>query len=291
MTIRISINGQISDVASARVSVLDRGFLYGDSIYEVLRTYRLRPFAQAEHLVRLQRSADLVGIALPVTAIDLGHEISATLDAVDHGESYIRVVVTRGAGPIGLDPALAVDAQRIIIVTQLQQPPADLYRTGASIWLVSAGRSADGALPPAAKSGNYLTNLLALRSARQHGAHEAVMLDAAGRVAEGSSSNVFAVVEGELHTPALHVGLLEGITRSKVIALAHAQGLTVREVELSEQDLRHASEVFLTSTLREILPVTRVDDWTVGDGRPGPVAIALRKTFAQMTNERPEDGQ
>lgn len=283
MTTRISINGQISDVAAARISVLDRGFLYGDSIYEVLRTYGRHPFALPEHLVRIRRSAELVGIPLPVTAVDFEHEISATLDAVDHGESYIRVVVTRGAGPIGLDPALAVDPQRIVIVTQLQQPAAQLYRTGASIWLLPAGRSADGALSPAAKSGNYLTNLLALRSARQHGAHEAVMLDPSGRVAEGSSSNVFAVVEGELHTPALHVGLLEGITRSKVIALARAQGLTVREVELSERDLRHASEVFLTSTLREILPVTRVDDWTVGDGQPGQVTIALREAFARMT--------
>jgi len=283
VTTRISINGQTSDGASATISVLDRGFLYGDSVYEVLRTYGTRPFALSEHLARLQRSAELIGIALPVTAAQLAHEITATLAEVDHGESYVRVVVTRGAGPIGLDPALATNPQRIIIVTALQPLPAELYAKGARIWLVPAGRSAHGALPPAAKSGNYLTNVLALRSARQHGAHEAVMLDAAGRVAEGSSSNVFAVIDGELQTPAVEVGLLEGITRAKVIALARTLGLPVGQVELHERDLRRASEVFLTSTLREILPVTQVDDWPVADGRPGSVTVTLCQAFSRMT--------
>lgn len=283
MTTRISINGTVRDADSAQISVLDRGFLYGDSVYEVLRSYAGRLFALQDHLARLQRSAELTDIALPISLQRMADEIEATVADAGNPESYVRVVITRGAGPIGLDPALAVDPQRVIIVTELQRLPADWYHSGVKVQLVAAGRAAGGALPAAAKSGNYLTNLLALRIARQQGAHEAVMLDAEGRIAEGSTSNVFAVVAGQLLTPALHIGLLEGITRAKVIALAKHQGLVVRETELHESDLRRATELFLTSTLRELLPITQVNDWTVGDGQPGPVTRSLQRAFDELT--------
>lgn len=285
MTTRITINGVTTDEPNARISVLDRGFLYGDSIYEVIRTYGGRPFALVEHLERLQRSAELLQIALPVDADTLRAEIETTLAAADNAESYVRVIITRGAGPIGLDPALAQNPCRVIIVTELTPFPDEIYRRGATIALVPAGRLTGGAVPLGAKSGNYLVNVMALGVARRRGAHEAVLVDAGGRVAEGASSNIFAVFDRRLRTPALTVGILEGITRHKVIDLARGLALEVQETELRPDELRHADEIFITSTLREVLPVTQVDDWTVGDGRVGPVALELRRRYQELTRE------
>lgn len=277
--IRVAINGEIFDDKTARVSVFDRGFLYGDSVYEVMRTYGGRPFAQAEHLSRLERSAELLCIELPLSRGELAAEIARTLAAAGNPESYIRVIVTRGAGPIGLDPALAVEPSRVIIVGPQRTYPAELYQRGETIRLVRTGRTAGGALPLGAKSGNYLTNILALRQARALGAGEALLLDSRGRVAEGASSNVFAVIRGELCTPPLSVGILEGITRHFVIGLARELGLPLCEQELTRDELLGAEEVFLTSTMREILPVTRVDEVTVGDGRPGPITGRLAEAY------------
>jgi branched-chain amino acid aminotransferase len=283
LTTRISINGTIYDEAGARISVLDRGFLYGDSIYEVIRTYDAIPFALREHLTRLERSAALLHIDLPVDTTSLADEIRATVAAARNKESYIRVIVTRGAGPINLDPAMAERPGRVIIVTPFTPHPDELYHRGAKICLVPAGRLSGGAVPLGAKSGNYLVNIMALRVARQQDAHEAVMLDGEGRVAEGASSNVFAVIDEVLRTPPLSVGILEGITRHKVIALAREMDLEVREAELRPDHLSTASEVFLTSTLREVLPVTTVDDWTVGSGSVGPVSKELLRRYREAT--------
>jgi branched-chain amino acid aminotransferase len=281
LTTRISLDGTIHDEDGARISVLDRGFLYGDSIYEVVRTYDAIPFALREHLIRLERSAALLHIDLPVDTAALADEIRATVAAARNIESYIRVIVTRGAGPINLDPAMAERPSRVIIVTPFTPHPDELYRGGAKICLVPAGRLSGGAVPLGAKSGNYLVNIMALRVARQQGAHEAVMLDGGGRVAEGASSNVFAVIGGVLRTPPLSVGILEGITRHKVIALAREMDLEVREAELRPDHLHAAEEIFLTSTLREVLPVTTVDDWAVGSGSVGPVSRELLRRYRE----------
>jgi branched-chain amino acid aminotransferase len=283
MSTRVSIDGRIGDAASAKISVLDRGFLYGDSVYEVLRTYAGVPFCLEEHLGRLERSAELLGIRLPVDRAGLSAEIGATLDAASNAESYVRVIVTRGAGEIGLDPALAEQPLRVIIVRELRTLPDEIYRRGAAIRLVPAGRAGDGAVPLGAKSGNYLVNIMALGVARRAGAHEAVLLDARGRVTEGASSNIFTAGQGRLRTPPLSAGILQGITREKVLATARAAGLPVTEEELWPEDLFGAEEVFLTSTLREILPVTRVDERTVGDGQAGPVTKRLRALFRELT--------
>ena len=283
MTTRIAINGVISEETNARISVLDRGVLYGDSIYEVLRTYGGRPWALDEHLERLHRSAALLGFGCPPPPERLAAEIEAVLGASGNPqagrESYLRLIITRGAGPIGLAPQLASEPARVVIVTELHLLPAAFYEQGVAVRLVSAAAGSAIAICGGAKSGNYLPNILALGEAQAHGAHEALLLDAAGRVAEGSSSNIFAVLDDVLHTPALDVGILEGITRHKVIALARANGHVVREGELRPADLRRASEIFLTSTLREVLPVTQVDDWVVGTGRPGAVARQLRAAY------------
>ena len=282
MTIRVSVDGDITDEHHARISVLDRGFLYGDSVYEVIRTYDGRPFALPEHLHRLQRSAELLGFPLPVELTALADEIRATVAAADNPESYIRVIVTRGSGPINLDPSTAEQPCRVIIVTRFVPHAEELYRDGAKICLVPAGRVSGGAVPAAAKSGNYLVNIMALRAARQQDAHEAVMLDPAGSVAEGASSNVFVLFGRTLRTPPLSAGILEGITRHLVIELARELQLQVEQTDLKGSDLRGADEIFLTSTLREVLPVTRVDDWTVGTGRVGPVARQLRELYRRI---------
>lgn len=279
MTTRISINGQLGDSVSSTISVLDRGFLYGDSVYEVMRTYGGRPFAVDDHLARLRRSADLLGIRLPVPIPTLVTEVRATLAAAANPECYIRLIVTRGSGPIGLDPALAVDPCRVIIVTELRQLDEQLYQQGVKVCLVGTGRIASSTIPLGVKSSNYLNNLMALRTAREHGAHEALLLDAEGRVAEGTTSNFFAVFDGKVCTPPLEVGLLEGITRSRVIQLARSDGLRVEQATLGVDDLKCAQELFLTSTLREILPIVQVDDCAIGDGRPGPTTRKLRTAF------------
>lgn len=287
MTTRVCIDGTITDEAAARISVMDRGFLYGDSVYEVMRTYHGRPFVLDAHLQRLQRSAALLDIQLPVTLDTLAEEIGATVAAAANPESYIRFIVTRGTGPIALDPSMAERPCRVVIVTSFTPHPEQLYTDGAKICLIRTGRVSGGAVPLGAKSGNYLVNIMALRAARQQDAHEAVMLDAQGRVAEGASSNVFALFSDTLRTPPLSVGILEGITRHSVIDLARQMGLDVGEIELKPDDLRHADEILLTSTLREVLPVTRVDDWVVGDGAVGPVARELRRRFLQLARRDP----
>lgn len=282
MSTMIAVDGSISDGASAKISVLDRGFLYGDSVYEVIRTYRGRPFLLDEHLTRLARSASLLGIEMPLEPKDLAAEIVEVVRAAANPESYIRVVVTRGSGPIGLDPALAEKPCRVVIVTELPQLAPELYQHGVGIRLIAGGRAAQGALPKGAKSGNYLVNIMALSAARRRGAHEAVLLDAHGLVTEGASSNVFAVIAGELHTPPLSAGILEGITRRVVIALARTAGLRVHERELHPGELFDADEVFLTSTLREVLPVTAVDGRRVGGGEPGPLTTRLRELYRAL---------
>ena len=285
MSTKITIDGSVFTEESARISVLDRGFLYGDSIYEVVRTYGGRPFALDEHLRRLQRSAELLGIKLPVTLEALAAEIQATLDAAANAESYVRLIVTRGSGPINLAPGAAESPCRVIIVAPLVPLPDALYDEGASICLVPAGRLSGGAVPSGAKSGNYLVNVMALGSARRRGAHEAVLLDAEGRVAEGASSNIFALTGRRLHTPALSVGILEGITRHKVIELAREVGLEVEECEILPDELKRADELFLTSTLREVLPVVRVDGDVVGDGSPGPMTRELRRLYRRLATD------
>jgi branched-chain amino acid aminotransferase len=283
MTTKIAIDGAIHDDVTAKISVLDRGFLYGDSVYEVVRTYTGVPFALEEHLERLERSADLLSILLPLGREALVREIEEVLAAAGNAESYVRVIITRGGGPIGLDPALATAPCRVVIVTELHALPEELYERGASILLVAGGRAAEGAVPMGAKSGNYLVNIMALGAARRKGAQEAVLLDAGGRITEGASSNIFAFVQSRLCTPPLSVGILEGITRRKIVALANQIGLEIEERELRPEDLRRAAEIFLTGTIREVLPVTRVDDWRVGDGRPGPVTKNLLALFRAQT--------
>jgi len=278
MPTRVYLDGTVVPPEEARVSVFDRGFLYGDSVFEVLRTFGGRPFALGDHLDRLGRSA--AGLRLPPPPRPgIEAAVRGTLAAAGNAESYVRVLVTRGAGPIGLDPALSDRPTLIVIVRELELPDPRLYRDGAELALVSVLRNHPRALDPAIKSGNYLNNILALDEARRRGAYEALLRDADGFITEGSSSNLFVVTGGGLLTPPLRAGILDGITRRHLMDLARARAMAVEERALRPPDLQGAEEAFITSSIRSVLPVTRVDGAAVGGGRPGPITLELARAY------------
>ncbi|WP_437914518.1 aminotransferase class IV [Sorangium sp. So ce302] len=314
MTRLVSIDGVIHRPEEARVSVYDRGFLYGDSVFETIRTYGGEPFALEEHLARLERSAERIAIALPIPRDELGREVVALLRAATAAgsagatagsagaqgsasaagsaaplESTIRVMLTRGSGPLGLDPSLAGAPLRVILVEPLKSLPGGLYREGMSVITIRTQRAGDAA--PGAKVSNYLESLLALREARAAGAHEALILDPSGHVVEGTTSNVFLVErrpaahEGAedpgylLITPPKEAGILVGITRAHVMHVAGELGMPVCCEPVTMARLLAAEEVFITSSLREIVPVVRVDANTIGAGVPGPKTRALHAAF------------
>jgi branched-chain amino acid aminotransferase len=287
MSIRVHVDGHICLPEDAKISVFDRGFLYGDSVYETIGTVRGRLFALSDHLDRLERSAARLALRLPPREA-IEQAILATVAAAGNAESRVRVMVTRGDGRLDLDPASAGEPRLVVIAGPLGGPTPEMYDRGVAVAIVSVTRNLPGAIDPAIKSGNYLNNVLALSEARRRpGVHEAILLSAGGSVAEGASSNVFAVEQGRLLTPALSVGILEGITRGKVIDLARAAGLECREVEfLAPDQLRAAEEIFLTSAARAVLPVTEIDGRPVGDGRPGPVTRRMIELYARLTEGR-----
>lgn len=285
MTLLINIDGNIYKENEARISVFDRGFLYGDSIYEVIRSYGEVTFAMEEHLRRLQRSADLLNMELPVPAIRLESEIRRIISQAGNRDSYVRIIITRGEGEITLDPAMAVNPHYVIICKEYQAPPKHLYDEGASVILVGSGKLMDSALPPGSKSGNYLVNLMALAKAKQKGSYEAILVDGTGKVAEGTTCNFFIVKNNMVITPSLETGILAGITRSIIIELCLRWNIPVKEEDLHQKDLRNADETFLTSTIRDVMPVTIIDEMPVKNGRPGPVTDNLRRAYIEYVKE------
>jgi branched-chain amino acid aminotransferase len=279
MSIVVSIDGRIVPPEEATVPVFDRGFLYGDSVFETIRTYGRRPFALDDHLARLERSANLVFIPLPVLRAELVKEILAALGQAQHEESYIRVMVTRGQGELGLDPSLAEQPRRVIIVGPLVPPAASAYAEGISVVTFRTQRASDSTGAEGAKIGNYLVAVLGVRAARQAGAQEALVVDAHERVVEGASSNVFCVRGNELVTPGLDTGILAGITRERVLAVGRELGLELRYEAPTVAELVSMDEVFVCSSIRELLPVVRVDGQAVGDGRPGRTTLRLYEAF------------
>src|SRR5205814_2129973 len=231
MAIRVYIDGAVRLPEDAKISVFDRGFLYGDSVYETIGTVRGRLFALSDHLDRLERSAARLALRLPPRAV-IERAILETMAAAGNSESRVRVMVTRGGGKLDLDPASAGEPNLVVIAGPLGGPTPEMYDRGVAVAIVSVTRNLPGAIDPAIKSGNYLNNVLALSEARRRpGVHEAILLSASGSVAEGATSNVFLVKDGEILTPALSVGILDGVTRGKVIELARGAGIGCREVE------------------------------------------------------------
>jgi len=285
VTGKVSIDGQVVDSGEARVSVFDRGFLYGDSVFEVFRTYGGVPFGQREHLERLQRSAKRLMISMPVSLETLSSEVAATLDAAGEGEWYVRVVITRGMGPLTYDPTTATQSLRVIIAAPVTVPPAERYERGIAVVTLHASRPTDDERAAGAKASNYLANLLAVYEANQKGAQEALMLGNAGQILEGASSNIFIVKDGTLRTPEPQPGILIGITRATVLAAAAAEGMPVEEAEIRPEGLYGADEAFLTSSIREVMPVVHADGHTIGSGAPGSVTKGLHEAYLRVVAE------
>ena len=274
-----SVNGIVTPAEEARVSVLDNGFTYGDSVYEVLRTYGGRAFEPARHFRRLRRSAARLGFEVPDADEQLLTQVDALLARAPEGESYIRIVVTRGVGDCSYNFERVQGPTVVMIQKPLPPYPERHYAEGIRVAAVDVRRNHPRALDPAIKSSNLLNNVLAVREAQSRGAEEPVLLNHDGFLAEGASTNVFAAKGGTLRTPPLSAGILAGITREVVLELVAGLGIPSREEPLHLDDLVAADEAFLTSTTREVVPVQRVDEAVVGDGRPGPLTRRVMAAF------------
>ena len=285
MPLLVNIDGKLCEPGEATVPVLDRGFLYGDSVYEVVRTYAGKPFAVKEHLDRFERSAARLDIRLPEREW-LEEQIHSTIEAAGNDESYCRIIVTRGGGPITLDPTKAAGSLTVILVKEYEHFPDWMYQQGIKVHIPMIRRNPPSALDPAIKSGNYLNSIMALGEARRAGFDDALMLDVLGRITEATSANVFMYHQRKLYTPALGVGLLEGVTRRLVIDLASKHGFEVEECDIFPEQLWTAHEVMFTSTLKEVMPVVQVGDAQVSVGKPGPVARKLREVIQTYAREQ-----
>lgn len=286
MSTVVMIDGELRPPGAQLVSVFDRGFLYGDSVFETLRTYGGVVFGMTEHLGRLARSAALVFIELPVPLATLEAEVLEAIAAGGNPESYVRVMVTRGQAALGLDPSLAERPVRVIIVQPLATPPERFYTEGVAAISYRTQREVDATTAVGAKVGNYLVSVLAMREAGRVGAVEALIVGARGEVLEGGSSNVFLVEQGRLVTPDVSAGILAGITRAHALEVAQALGITVELRAPSLAQAYAADELFISSSIRELMPVVRLDGKTIGSGQPGPVFTRLLAAFRARVRPR-----
>jgi branched-chain amino acid aminotransferase len=285
MAPRIYINGKLYDKADARISVYDHGLLYGDGVFEGIRVYAGVVFRLREHIDRLYDSARSIYLEIPLTRPQMIEAVESTVKANAKQEGYIRLVVTRGAGSLGLDPRKTSDPQVIIIVDDIVMYPQELYDNGMEIVTAATIRSHPNAVNPRIKSLNYLNNIMAKVEGIRAGCHEALMLNDQGEVAECTGDNIFLVKHGLLKTPPPDAGILEGVTRNAVMELARAAGIPVQEPPLTRHDVYTADECFLTGTAAEVIPIVKVDGRAIGNGKPGPITRQLREAFHQLTRQ------
>jgi branched-chain amino acid aminotransferase len=285
MTRKIYISGKLVPKEDAKISVYDHGLLYGDGVFEGLRIYSRKVFRLEEHVERLYNSAKAIWLTIPISPQEMCQAINDTVRANELVDGYIRAVVTRGAGSLGLDPNKCANPQVIIIADEISLYPAELYEKGLEIVSVSVMRSHPAALNPRIKSLNYLNNILAKIEGLQAGCIEALMLNHKGEISECTGDNIFLVRKGVLYTPPIDAGILEGVTRHAVIDLAKEAGTEVREVPLTTHDVYIADEVFLTGSAAEVIPVVKVDSRTIGTGKPGPLTLELSQRFHALTRE------
>lgn len=278
----VNLDGQIVDPKDAKVSVMDRSFLFGDSVYETLRTYGGKLFAYSQHAERLAASAKALRLNLPLTLDELRARCEETIAVAGNEESYCRIVISRGEGVFGLAAGLDAPGRVVIIVRAFEPVPAELYERGVAMIVARTRRNPPQALDPAIKSGNYLNNIFAAIEAREAGAFDAILCNVDGNVAEGTTSTVFCVRGGVVDTPPLSAGILAGVTRRVALDAAADAGIEAREVDFTPDEMRAADEVFITSTMKEVLAVTTLDGATVGEGKPGPVTLRL----AELVHER-----
>jgi len=290
MAATVNVNGRISDEQHAVVSVFDHGFLYGEGVYETLRTYNGVPFLFDRHMRRLRHSAGMLALPVPVTDDQIAERFRETirvsgLGAPGRGDAYIRILLTRGVGDLTYDPAATPTPSVVVIVKPHVDPLPEVFERGVTVALVPIVRNHPGSVNPLIKSNNLLNSALAMQEAVRRGAFEGLMRNYRGELAECSTANIFIVKNGEALTPPIDAGLLPGITREFLFEIGAEAGIPVREQVLKDADLFGADESFLSSTTREIVPIVRIDDRAIGSGRPGPVTKDLLDRFRRKTQE------
>ena len=285
MDTRIYVDGRITAPEDAHISVLDRGFLFGDSVYEVFWWHRGALIQEADHLERLERSASRLYMELQFTREELVAAVQETAQAAGAGpedDAYVRLIVTRGAGPLGLDFTKVERRSLIIVVAPANRPSEEDVARGLTMALVDRTRMSRKALDPSAKTGNYLNNVLALHEARLAGADDAIMLNDDGDLTEATTSNIYVIHDGVLTTPPMAAGILRGTTRTRILALCADLGIEAHEARLGPDDVRGADELFVSSSVRGILPVTALDGAPIGTGTMGPLTTRIRERFEAL---------
>ncbi len=280
---KVYINGKLYPKEEAKVSVFDHGLLYGDGVFEGIRCYNGTVFKFSEHIDRLYDSAEAIALEIKLTRDEMKNAVLDTLKDNNLRYSYIRLVVTRGVGKLGLDPFNCEESQIIIITDSIQLYSKELYDKGLDTIIVHTIRNHPEALNPTVKSMNYLNNILAKIECIKAGAAEGIMLNKDGYVAECTGDNIFIVKGNEIFTPPVSAGILIGITRNVVIELAKEAGMTVREEQLTQEDLYKADECFLTGTAAEIIPVASIDGRKISTGKPGKITLSLLKKYQELT--------
>jgi branched-chain amino acid aminotransferase len=280
----IYINGKIVDKSQAFVSVYDHGFLYGDGVFEGIRIYNAKVFKHREHIDRLYESARSIMLEIPMTREAMIAAVEETVRHSGKKDGYIRLVVSRGPGSLGLDPRKC-EPQVIIIVDDIQLYPVELYDNGLEIITAATIRNHSNAVNPRIKSLNYLNNILAKIEAIRAGCLEAIMLNTKGEVAECTGDNLFVIKKGVAKTPPADAGILDGITRATVLDLCRAANVPTQETALTRHDVYTADEVFLTGTAAEVIAVVKVDGRVIGAGKPGPITKMLRERFQKYVRE------
>ena len=283
MNLKIYIDGNFHDQAEAKISVFDHGLLYGDGVFEGIRFYNDRVFRLEEHIDRLWDSAQAIALDIPMSKSEL---VAATLETIrqnDLHDGYIRLIVTRGVGSLGLSPETCRRPSIIIIAATIMLYPEDLYHKGLTMVTCATRRTPPAALSPRVKSLNYLSNILGKLEAQNAGAGEGLMLNEQGYVTECTGDNIFIVKKGEISTPYLNSGILAGVTRGVVFELAEKLSIRAEERELIRHDIYTADECFLTGTAAEVIPAVQLDRRLIGNGHPGPITLRLIASFRELT--------
>ena len=279
MALKIWLDDKLVDEADAKISVFDHGLLYGDGVFEGIRVYNGRIFEFEAHIRRLYESAKAIRLEVPMSKSKLISAVEKTVEANGVIDGYIRLVVTRGVGTLGLNPFVCEDSKVFIIADNIQPYPEELYETGMKVISATTVRNHPLAIPPQIKSLNYLNNILAKIEALDNDVPEAIMYNHEGYVAEATVVNVFIVRNGVIYTPPVQAGVLEGITRAVVIRLAKEENLEVIEKNLTRFDLYVCDEFFLTGTAAEVIGIVEIDGRIIGDGKPGPITKLMGKKF------------
>ena len=279
----IYFNGKLIPKEEAKVSVYDHGLLYGDGVFEGIRSYNGKVFRLEQHLDRLYNSAQTIALKIPLSKEEMGEAVLKTLRANKLRDAYIRLVVTRGIGDLGLDPRKCPKPTIFIITDKIVLYPEEFYRNGLEVIVTKTKRNIKEALNPEIKSLNYLNNILARIEVNKAGMAEGIMTNVEGYVAEATADNIFIVRNEEVITPPTEMGALRGITREAVLKIAESLGIKTHELPFTAKELYEADECFLTGTAAEVIPVVKVDGKNIGNGKPGEITLKLREGFKKLT--------